>query len=314
MVLRVAFAGTPPFSVSALRALLGAPDSFRVCGALTAPDRRAGRGRKLQGSAVKALALEHGLPLLQPPKIDGETVAQVAAWDADVLVVSAYGLLLPPALLATPPLGCVNIHASLLPRWRGAAPIERCIEAGDAATGVSIMAMDEGCDTGAVFHTVPYALRPTDTLGSVTEELAALGAEALLGALPAIASGELSAAPQDEAGATYARKVLKSHAALDFSKSAAELERAVRAFNPRPVAHSWLEAEGCGGGDPLYVRVWEAAEGGSGHGGASGEVVSVGGAGMEVATGCGGRYSETMVVTAMCFPGAVLTACLCVAA
>ena len=121
MALRVAFAGTPPFSVSALRALLGAPDSFRVCGALTAPDRRAGRGRKLQGSAVKALALEHGLPLLQPPKIDGETVEQVAAWDADVLVVSAYGLLLPPSLLATPPLGCVNIHASLLPRWRGAS-------------------------------------------------------------------------------------------------------------------------------------------------------------------------------------------------
>jgi methionyl-tRNA formyltransferase len=295
MVLRVAFAGTPPFSVAALRALLAAPQRFALCGVLTAPDRRAGRGHKLQGSAVKQVATELDLPLLQPARICPETVGAVAAWEPDVLVVSAYGLILPPSLLATPTHGCVNIHASLLPRWRGAAPIERCIEAGDAETGVSIMAMDEGCDTGPVYRMLPYALQPTDTLGSVTDVLAEMGARCLVDALPRIAVGELAPTPQDDGHAIYAKKVRKRCAQLDWTRSAAELEQAVRAFNPRPVAHSWLHLpSSASGATPTYVRVWRAelADGGDdpdpGGTVGAGQVLDASERGVVVRAGCGG--------------------------
>ena len=246
----------------------------------------------MQGSAVKAVAEQHGLPLLQPPKICAETVAVVAGWEPDVLVVSAYGLILPPSLLETPRLGCVNIHASLLPRWRGAAPIERAIEAGDPQTGVTIMAMDAGCDTGGIFQTVPYAIMPEDTMGSVTDALAAVGADALMEALPRIASGEMVATAQDSTHAIYAKKVLKSCAELDWARGAVELERSVRAFNPRPVAHSWMYASAEQGQDAAstYVRVWaaEVAGGAAADGGSAGEAVSASEDGVDVRTGCGG--------------------------
>lgn len=246
----------------------------------------------MQGSAVKAVAEQHGLPLLQPPKICAETVAAVAGWEPDVLVVSAYGLILPPALLETPRLGCVNIHASLLPRWRGAAPIERAIEAGDPQTGITIMAMDQGCDTGGIFQMVPYVIAPEDTMGSVTDALAAVGAEVLMETLPLIASGEMVATPQDSTHANYAKKVLKSCAELHWVGGAVELERAVRAFNPRPVAHSWMHAaatEGQGVGS-TYVRVWAAEASGValGSGKLVGEVASASEDGVWVRTGCGG--------------------------
>jgi methionyl-tRNA formyltransferase len=300
MSLRVAFAGTPPFAVSALHALLAAPQTFELCGVLTAPDRRAGRGRKMQASAVKQVATEMNLPLLQPFRICDETVETVAAWRPDFLVVSAYGLILPSSLLRTPQHGCVNIHASLLPRWRGAAPIERCIEAGDAETGVSIMAMDEGCDTGPVFEMQRVSVQPTDTLGSVTEALANLGAERLVDALPRIAAGDLAPTAQEGANAVYATKVRKQCAQLNWTRTAVELERSVRAFNPRPVAHSWLHLAPRAASSPskpaattTYVRIWAAelldacASGGEPQA-AAGEILCASEAGVDVRTGCGG--------------------------
>lgn len=321
MSLRVAFAGTPPFAVSALRALLAAPQTFELCGVLTAPDRRAGRGHKLQASAVKQVATQLNLPVLQPPRICPETVGAVAAWRPDFLVVAAYGLILPPSLLRTPLHGCVNIHASLLPRWRGAAPIERCIEAGDAETGVSIMAMDEGCDTGPVFEMHRVNMQPTDTLGSVTNALANLGAERLVKALPRIAAGELLPTEQNGAFATYARKVRKQCAQLDWTRTAIELDRSVRAFNPRPVAHSWLRLAPKTVSPPsasaamtTYVRVWaaEALDACGSSGGntgaealcddqvAAGAVLCASEAGVVVRTGCGGALRLLELQPANC--------------
>lgn len=217
--LKIAFAGTPPFAASSLQALLASPKLGNVCGVLTAPDRRSGRGRKVQYSAVKLCAVEHGLPILQPERLDAATVDQVRLWQPDLLVVAAYGSILPPALLLVPRYGCVNIHASILPRWRGAAPIERCIEAGDDSTGVTIMKMDEGCDTGPILRIEPFSLFPpgAHTLGSVTDALASVGAAALaktLWQLQQSASGmkaamEALARPQDSSLATYAKKVAR---------------------------------------------------------------------------------------------------------
>ncbi len=313
MSLRVAFAGTPPFAVSALRALLAAPQTFELCGVLTAPDRRAGRGRKMQASAVKQVATEMDLPLIQPARICPETVDVVAAWRPDFLVVSAYGLILPSSLLRTPQHGCVNIHASLLPRWRGAAPIERCIEAGDAETGVSIMAMDEGCDTGPVFEMHRVSVQPTDTLGSVTEALAILGAERLVHALPRIAAGDLVPVEQDGADTTYARKVRKQCAQLDWTRPAIELQRSVRAFNPRPVAHSWLHlapraaasSPAKPAGKTIYVRVWaaellDARASGDDPQPAAGGILCASEAGVDVRTGCGGALRLLELQPANC--------------
>jgi len=239
--LRVAFAGTPEFALPAFAALIA---THSVVGVLTQPDRPSGRGRRLRASPVKELAQAHRLPLLQPASLRDEAVrARLAAWNPDVLGVVAYGLILPATVLALPRLGCLNIHASLLPRWRGAAPVQRAILAGDSVAGVTIMSMDEGLDTGPILLTREIAIGSDDTAGSLAATLAELGADALLAALAGLAAGTLAAHPQPAVGITYAAKIAKSEASIDWSRDAALIERQVRAFNPWPVAETLLGGE-----------------------------------------------------------------------
>jgi methionyl-tRNA formyltransferase len=240
--LRVAFAGTPDFSVPALEALVASGHS--VVGVLTQPDRPKGRGRQIAASPVKAAALAHGIPVSQPQSLKSEADrAELAAWRPDVLVVVAYGLILPRAALALPRLGCINIHASLLPRWRGAAPIQRAILAGDAHTGVTIMIMDVGLDTGPMLLRERVAIEANDTGGSLHDRLATLGASALIEGLAKHAAGTLEAVPQPSEGVTYAAKIDKSEALIDWNRDARAIERQVRAFNPWPIAETRLEGE-----------------------------------------------------------------------
>lgn len=270
--MRIIFAGTPEFAAESLAALLASP--HQVIAVLTQPDRPAGRGRALQPSPVKQLALQHGLPVLQPENLKGEEIhAELAALSADVMVVVAYGLIIPKAVLAMPRLGCINVHGSLLPRWRGAAPIQRAIAAGDAETGVGIMQMEAGLDTGPVLLEVRTPISPEDTGGSLHDRLAGLGAEVLVQALANLESLQSHAKTQPEQGVTYAHKLTKEEAELDWSKPAVQLAREVRAFNPWPV--SWVaRPEG-------PMRVW-AAQAAAGHG-LPGEVLSASPAGIEVA-------------------------------
>jgi methionyl-tRNA formyltransferase len=239
--LRIAFAGTPQFALPALRALLSSP--HRVVGVLTQPDRPAGRGRELRASPVKLLALGAGLPLAQPTTLKTpESRVELAAWAPDILVVVAYGLILPSPVLELPRLGCVNIHGSLLPRWRGAAPIQRAILAGDAETGVTIMRLDAGLDTGPTLLERRHPIGTHDTAGDLHEVLAELGAAALMEALDGLAAGTLHAMPQP-AGATYAPKLEKAEACIDWKLPALEIDRRVRAFNPWPVAETQFAGE-----------------------------------------------------------------------
>jgi methionyl-tRNA formyltransferase len=235
MTLRVAFAGTPEFAVPPLAALAASPHA--VIGVLTQPDRPAGRGRELRASPVKRYAVEHGWPIDQPQTLRTEEGrAQLTDWRPDVLVVVAYGLILPQAALDIPRLGCLNIHASLLPRWRGAAPIQRAILAGDRETGVAIMRMEAGLDTGPVLLERRTPILPDDTSGSLQQRLALEGATALIEALGQLESGRAQATPQPQQGVTYAHKIDKSEARIDWQRSAAEIDRQVRAFHPWPVA------------------------------------------------------------------------------
>lgn len=252
--LRIVFAGTPAFAASHLRALLDAGQE--IVAVYTQPDRRAGRGRQLAFSPVKALALERGLPIHQPPSLREPAVrAELAALAADVLVVVAYGLILPQAVLDLPRLGCINVHASLLPRWRGAAPIQRAIAAGDRETGVTIMRMEAGLDTGPLLAAARCPIAADDTGGSLQDKLAALGPPLLLEVLAKLARGPLPAQPQDERLATYAAKVDKAEAAIDWREDAAVIDRKVRAFNPVPVAHASLA------GTALRIWAGEASAG-----------------------------------------------------
>ncbi|MBL8472025.1 MAG: methionyl-tRNA formyltransferase [Rhodocyclaceae bacterium] len=233
--LSVAFAGTPEFAARALAAIVSA--GYPVPLVLTQPDRPAGRGQKLTASPVKQYALAHGLAVAQPERLrTPEQRAVLAGVTADVLVVAAYGLILPQVVLDWPRLGCVNIHASLLPRWRGAAPIQRAIEAGDAETGITIMQMDAGLDTGPMLLARSIAITATDNAASLHDRLAALGAQLVVEALAGIENGTMSARAQPEAGVTYAQKIAKSEAVLDFRQSADLLARRVRAFDPFPGA------------------------------------------------------------------------------
>jgi methionyl-tRNA formyltransferase len=239
--MRLIFAGTPEFAASALRALI--PTGHDIALVLTQPDRPAGRGMQLKPSAVKSLALEHGLAVAQPLSLKDEAVqASLRAVGADLMVVAAYGLILPQAVLDIPRLGCLNIHASLLPRWRGAAPIQRAIEAGDAETGITIMVMDEGLDTGPMLLKESVPIGPATTAGALHDALAAVGARLVVQAVEGLRSGVLVPAPQPAQGVTYAKKVEKHEARLDWRAPAALLERRVRAFNPVPGA--WFEARG----------------------------------------------------------------------
>lgn len=247
--LKIVFAGTPEFAAVALKALLSS--AHDVVGVLTQPDRPAGRGRKLTPSAVKLMAQEASVPVFQPVSLKTtEALAEFKALNADVLVVAAYGLILPKAVLEVPPLGCLNIHGSLLPRWRGAAPIHRAILAGDAETGVCIMQMDEGLDTGDVLLEKRTPIGIEESVAQLHDRLATMGAQMLLEALPARCQGSLQAKVQDNGQATYADKLYKSEAALDFTLSAEELDRRIRAFNPWPVAEAQLQGK--------RVRIWQS--------------------------------------------------------
>jgi methionyl-tRNA formyltransferase len=249
-VLRVAFAGTPEFALPALAALLA---QHSLVGVLTQPDRPRGRGRKLAASPVKIAALASSVPLAQPQTLTSAAGrAPLLAWRAQVLVVVAYGLILPPEVLTLAPLGCINIHASLLPRWRGAAPIQRALLAGDTETGVTIMQMDSGLDTGPVLLQRRLAISASHTSGSLGDALSTLGASALLEALEGLAAGTLKASPQPLEGATYAPKIEKAEARIDWSRHALEIERQIRAFNPWPVAETVLD------GEPLRILAAQA--------------------------------------------------------
>lgn len=231
---RILYAGTPQFAVPALAALQN-DSRFDVIGVFTQPDRPAGRGQKLQASPIKQFALTHNLPIWQPVSLkEADTQEIIKTLAPDVLIVAAYGLLLPPAVLTIPPHGCINIHGSLLPHWRGAAPVQRAIEYGDTQTGISIMQMEKGLDTGPVFYTKTCSITETDTSASLMEKLAQLGAEALMESLADILSKQLIAQPQNDHAATYAKKLEKSEGLITWQENAAVLARRIRAFYPWP--------------------------------------------------------------------------------
>ncbi|HEX7053877.1 MAG TPA: methionyl-tRNA formyltransferase [Burkholderiales bacterium] len=247
--MRLVFAGTAEFAGQVLARLLESPHEVSLV--VTRPDREAGRGLRVTASPVKTLALAHGRPVFQPPSLKPpEVQSRLREAGADALVVAAYGLILPPPLLELARFGAINVHASLLPRWRGAAPIQRALLAGDAETGVSIMQMDEGLDTGAVFAQRRLAIAADEDAGSLHDKLASLGAQALLDVLAELAAGTARALPQPSEGITYAAKIDKAETWLDWRRSAAELERAVRAFRPAPGAAARLGDE--------TLKIWRA--------------------------------------------------------
>jgi len=247
--LKIIFAGTPDFAARHLDALLAS--EHQVVGVFTQPDRPAGRGNKLTSSPVKVLAQAHDIPVFQPKSLKPEENQHlVADLQADIMVVVAYGLILPKAVLAMPRLGCINVHGSLLPRWRGAAPIQRSLWAGDTETGVTIMQMDVGLDTGDMLHKLSCPITAEDTSASLYEKLAQLGPQGMLLTLDLLASGNARPEVQDEALVSYAEKLSKEEARLDWSLSAAQLERCIRAFNPWPMSYFMIEEQ--------PVKVWQA--------------------------------------------------------
>ncbi|WP_067709970.1 methionyl-tRNA formyltransferase [Erwinia sp. ErVv1] len=248
--LKIIFAGTPDFAARHLAALMSS--GHNVVGVFTQPDRPAGRGNKLTASPVKQLAEQHGLPVFQPKSLRPEENQQwVAQLHADVMVVVAYGLILPEAVLAMPRLGCINVHGSLLPKWRGAAPIQRSLWAGDSETGVTIMQMDVGLDTGDMLRKLSCPIEPEDTSASLYNKLADLGPKGMLDTLAQLASGTAVPEVQNEALVSYAEKLSKEEARLDWSLSASQLERCIRAFNPWPVSYFVV--------DEQPVKVWKAS-------------------------------------------------------
>ena len=274
--MKVIFAGTPDFAAAALKAIAAA--GFEIPLVLTQPDRPKGRGMQLAPSPVKQAALELGLRVAQPEKLrnNAEALQMLKEVEADVMVVAAYGLILPQDVLDTPRHGCLNIHASLLPRWRGAAPIQRAIEAGDAETGVCIMQMDIGLDTGDVVSEHRYTIQPTDTANEVHDALMNLGAAAIVADLQQLKTeGRLKSVKQPEEGVTYAQKLSKEEARIDWNESAAVIERKIRAFNPVPAA--WVEYQG------KPMKIWRAEA--VAQQGRAGEVLSCSADGLVVACG-----------------------------
>ena len=275
--LRIIYAGTPDFAIPSLQRLLS--HGFRPLAVLTQPDRPAGRGRRLQASPVKQAAKAVNIPVYQPTSLTGLDVAeQISALQPDLLIVVAYGLILPPTILTVPTHGCWNIHASLLPRWRGAAPVQRAIEAGDSETGICIMQMDEGLDTGPVLHRVILPIGENETGGSLHDKLAKAGSNALLSCIEALTRG---APPvpvgQAEQGLSYAPKLLKAEAQISWQEPAQQLERRVRAFNPWPVVWCTINGE--------RTRIWRATHEKRDHDKEPGTVLKANKAGIEVATG-----------------------------
>ncbi|WP_203345014.1 methionyl-tRNA formyltransferase [Vibrio fluvialis] len=287
--LRIVFAGTPDFAARHLAALLSS--EHEVIAVYTQPDRPAGRGKKLTASPVKNLALEHNIPVYQPENFKSDEAKQeLAALNADIMVVVAYGLLLPKAVLDTPKLGCINVHGSILPRWRGAAPIQRSIWAGDSETGVTIMQMDVGLDTGDMLKIATLPIEASDTSGSMYDKLAELGPQALVECLSDIAQGTAVAVKQDDALANYAQKLSKEEAKIDWALSAQAIERCVRAFNPWPMSHFAVADN--------QIKVWQArVEAGSSNQ-AAGTILKADKTGIYVATG-----AEILVLESLQIPG-----------
>ncbi len=282
--MKIIFAGTPHFAATALEALLA--DNYAIVAVLTQPDRPAGRGMQLVTSPVKKLAMQHGISVLQPVTLKAaEIQQQLATYQADVMVVAAYGLILPTAVLQTPRLGCLNIHASLLPRWRGAAPIQRAILAGDTETGITIMQMDEGLDTGTMLLHKACPISAHDTSETLHDKLAKLGAEAILDVLSQLKNGLVKGLVQDASLMTYAAKLSKAEAILDWTQSAAQLDRAIRAYNPAPVAHSLLNG--------TTIKIWRARISDDGLG-KPGEILAINKHGIQVACGNGAMYLELL--------------------
>lgn len=285
--MRIVFAGTPDFAAEHLKALLMA--QHQVVAVYTQPDRPAGRGQKLMPSPVKQLALAQGIEVLQPSSLKSAEAQQaLAALRPDLMVVVAYGLILPQAVLDIPPLGCINSHASLLPRWRGAAPIQRAVEAGDAESGVTVMRMEAGLDTGPMLLKVTTPIGAEDSGGSLHDRLARLGPPAVLQAIAGLAAGTLQGEVQDDALATYAHKLNKDEARLDWSRPAVELERQVRALFPWPICHTTV------GGEPFKVL---AASLGDGQG-QPGHIIAASKQGLTVACGAG-----ALTLTRLQLPG-----------
>lgn len=276
--LRIIFAGTPDFAARHLDALLSS--GHQIVGVFTQPDRPAGRGKKLMPGPVKLLAEEHGLPVFQPASLRPEENQQlVANLNADVLVVVAYGLILPKAVLEMPRLGCVNVHGSLLPRWRGAAPIQRALWAGDTETGVTIMKMDVGLDTGDMLYKLACPITAEDTSATLYDKLADLGPQCLIETLQQLADDKATPEVQDEALVTYAEKLSKEEAQIDWSLSAAQLERCIRAFNPWPM--SWMMI------DEQPVKVWKATVMDGDTAAEPGTIIEANRQGIQVATAKG---------------------------
>lgn len=274
--MRIVFAGTPEFAAQHLQALLDA--GREIVAVYTQPDRPAGRGQKLMPSPVKQLALQHGIAVYQPQTLrDPAAQAELASLKPDLMVVVAYGLILPQVVLDTPRLGCINSHASLLPRWRGAAPIQRAIQAGDASSGVTVMQMEAGLDTGPMLLKVTTTITADDTGGSLHDRLAILGSAAVVETVTQLASGQLQGEVQNDSLATYAHKLNKDEARLDWSQPAVVLERLIRAFNPWPICHSTLH------GETLKVHSAEMGEGT----GIPGTVLAADRSGLTVACGEG---------------------------
>ena len=276
--LRVIFAGTPEFSVHPLKALL--ESEHEVIAVYTQPDRPAGRGRQLKPSPVKQVAVEAGIPVYQPKNFKQEADLQtLEAFQADVMVVVAYGLILPQRVLDAPRFGCLNIHASILPRWRGAAPIQRAIQAGDAQTGVTIMQMEAGLDTGPMLHKAIIDIGENETGGDLHDRLAPLGATALMHTLDLLVAGKLVAEIQDASQASYAHKLEKAEAQIDWNRPAGTLVKMIQAFNPWPVAFTHLADK--------TLRIWDARITDQTSQAAAGTVVATSAQGIDVATGEG---------------------------
>lgn len=283
--LRIIYAGTPEFSVAALEALIAS--AHEVVAVYTQPDRPAGRGRDFKVSPVKEKALEHGIPVYQPVSLKSEQAQdELKALGADLMIVTAYGLLLPAAVLTLPRLGCINIHASLLPRWRGAAPIQRAILAGDKKTGITIMQMDEGLDTGDMLAVAECDIAADETGSSLHDRLMVLGAETLMSVLPAIAEQKQIGIKQNDADACYASKLTKAEAKINWQQSAVEIQRSIRAYNAWPVAYCYYEKKN----KPSTLRLWQAkviTQKTSITGALPGEVIAESAEGIDIATGDG---------------------------
>lgn len=278
--IRLAFAGTPEFAATALAALI--ESEHTVVGVLTQPDRPSGRGRKITASPVKQLAQEHDIPVDQPVSLKSvESIQVLASWQADVLVVAAYGLLLPESVLSLPPLGCLNIHGSLLPRWRGAAPIHRAVMAGDTLTGVTIMRMDAGLDTGDMLTSVSVPIEPTQTTPELHDILADLGAKAVVDVLSLWCRGEIVPVAQPEEGVTYANKLDKAEAHINFTDSALQCDRKIRALAGWPIAECELN------GERIRLHASRVSELAVPLGTQAGTIVSTDSKAVTVATGSG---------------------------